>query len=82
MRKIPTWYLGSIFSKLASRPFPALLFPQGSSDHRGDARLYVLLPLLGPALPRVLLQSVHGDVHDALHKLEVDDGADSRGQGG
>ena len=82
MRKIPTWYLGSIFSKLASRPFPALLLSQGSSDHRGDARLYVLLPLLGPTLPGVLLQSVHGDVHDAPHEVEVDNGADGACQGG
>ena len=82
IKKIPTWYLGSVFSKLASRSFPALLFPQGSSDNSRDARLYVLLPLLGPALPRVLLQSVHGDVHDVPHQVEVDDGADSRGQGG
>ena len=76
MRKIeslPTWYLGPIFSKLASRSLPALLFPQSSSDNSGDASLYVLLLLLGTPLPGVLLQSVHGDVHDAPHKLQVDD---------
>ena len=72
-----TWYLWHIFSKLASRPLPALLFPEGGSDHSRDARLYVLLLLLSPALPGVLLQSVHGDVHDAPHKVEVDNGADS-----
>ena len=80
-----TWYLWHIFSKLASRPLPALLFPEGGSDHSRDARLYVLLLLLSPpspALPGVLLQSVHGDVHDVPHQVEVDDGADSRGQGG
>ena len=77
IKKVPTWYLGSILSKLASRSFPALLFPQGSSDNRRDARLYVLLPLLSPALAGVLLQSVHGDVHDASYKAEVNDGADS-----
>ena len=82
IKKIPTWYLGSVFSKLASRSFPALLFPQGSSDNSRDARLYVLLPLLSSALPGVLLQPVHGDVHDAPHKVEVDNGADSIGQGG
>ena len=81
IKKVPTWYLGSILSKLASRSFPALLFPQGSSDNSRDARLYVLVPLLSPALPGVLLQSVHGDVHDAPHKVEIDNGADSIGQG-
>ena len=79
--RIPTWYLRPVFSKLASCSLPALLLPQGCSDHSGDARLDVLIALLSPALSGVLPQSVHRDVHDALHKLEVDDGADSRGQG-
>ena len=78
-----TWQYCGVLSQLASRPLPALLLSESSSNNCRDPLLDVLLPLLlCPPLPLVLLQSVHGDVHDAPHKLEVDDGANSCRQRG